>query len=153
MRTVAPFVLTSPAFAEGGAIPPEYSCNGANVSPELDWRDAPARTAALVLVVTDPDAGGFVHWLVLDVPGTDGALPGGLSPSADSPQQGRNGFGRVGWGGPCPPSGSHRYRFTLTALAAPLGLTGNPDGATVRFALGRAHVLGTTTLTGTYRRG
>lgn len=153
MPTVAPFVLSSPAFADGSAIPRESSCDGADVSPELDWVGTPAGAAAFVLAVTDSDAGGFVHWLILDLPGADGTLQRGLSPSADSPQQGRNGFGRVGWGGPCPPSGTHHYRFTLTALAAPLGLPGNPDGASVRFALARAHVLGAATLTGTYRRG
>jgi Raf kinase inhibitor-like YbhB/YbcL family protein len=107
------------------------------------------------LLVDDPDARDFVHWIVLDVPGADSGLPKGIDPRAASPHQGTNDFGKPGWGGPCPPSGTHRYRFTLTALAAPLGLGGHPGGDTVRAALnaGHANVLGTASLEGTYRRG
>jgi Raf kinase inhibitor-like YbhB/YbcL family protein len=148
----AAFTLTSTAFGEGGAIPTEFSCDGANVSPPLSWTGVPAGTAALVLVVDDPDAGGFVHWIVLDLPGTDGSLPQGVSPTADQPQQGTAGFGKAGWGGPCPPSGTHHYQFTMTAISAPLGLPGHPSGADVADALGRASVLGKTVLTATYRR-
>jgi Raf kinase inhibitor-like YbhB/YbcL family protein len=148
----AVFTLTSTAFSEGGAIPTEFSCDGANVSPPLSWAGVPAGTAALVLVVDDPDARGFVHWIVIDLPGTDGSLPQGVSPTAEPPQQGTAGFGKVGWGGPCPPSGTHHYQFTMTALAAPLGLSGHPSGADVAEALGRASVLGKTVLTTTYRR-
>jgi Raf kinase inhibitor-like YbhB/YbcL family protein len=144
--------LTSSAFADGDAIPREFSCDGANVSPPLAWTGVPAGTAALVLVVDDPDARGFVHWIVLDLAGHDETLPKGVAPTAASPQQGRNDFGKVGWGGPCPPSGTHHYRFTLTALGAPLGLGGHPAGGDVRTALGRATVLGKVTLAGTYRR-
>ena len=146
-----PFTLTSPAFADGEPIPLEHSCHGADVSPALAWSGIPAGTAALVLFVDDPDGRDWVHWSVLDLPAGDGGLPRAVSPTADPPQQGRNDFGKIGYGGPCPPSGTHRYRFTLYALAAPLGLSGHPDGATVRAALGRATVLGTVTLAGTYR--
>lgn len=148
----AAFALTSTAFAEGGAIPTEFSCDGANVSPPLSWAGVPAGTAALVLVVDDPDARGFVHWIVLDLPGVDGSLPKGVSPTADVPQQGTADFGKVGWGGPCPPSGTHHYRFNLTAVAAALGLPGHPSGPDVAAALGRANVLGKTVLSATYRR-
>jgi len=148
-----PFVLTSTAFADGDAIAREFSCDGANVSPPLKWTGVQAGTAALVLVVDDPDARGFVHWLVLDLPGRDGDLPKGVVPTAASPQQGRNDFGQAGWGGPCPPSGTHHYCFTLTALGAPLGLGDHPAGGDVRKALGQAMVLGKAALTGTYRRG
>jgi Raf kinase inhibitor-like YbhB/YbcL family protein len=150
--TGGPFQLTSSAFADGDAIPREFSCDAANVSPPLGWTGAPAGTAALVLVVDDPDARGFVHWIVLDLAGHDGDLPKGVAPTASSPQQGRNDFGKVGWGGPCPPSGTHHYRFTLTALGAPLGLGDHPSGGDVRNALGRATVLGKVTLAGTYAR-
>ena len=146
------FRLTSSAFADGDAIPREFSCDAANVSPPLAWTGVPAGTAALVLVVDDPDARGFVHWIVLDLAGHDGDLPKGVGPTAASPQQGRNDFGKVGWGGPCPPSGTHHYRFTLTALGAPLGLGDHPEGGDVRNALGRATVLGKVTLAGTYKR-
>lgn len=151
---MAPFTLTSSAFAAGGAIPSRFTCDGPDVSPALAWTGVPAGTGALVLYVDDPDARGWVHWIVLDVPGTtNGSLPQGVSPSAKDPAQGTNDFGRRGWGGPCPPSGTHRYTFTLYALGAPLGLSGSPGGSTVRAALGRATVLGTATLQGTYRRG
>ena len=75
-----------------------------------------------------------------------------MAPSAASPQQGRNDFGDTGWGGPCPPSGTHHYRFTLTAIGAMLGLGGHPGGDAVRKALSGANVLGKATLTATYRR-
>jgi Raf kinase inhibitor-like YbhB/YbcL family protein len=149
-----PFTLSSPSFAAGGAIPREFTCDGADGSPALAWSGAPAGTAALVLIVDDPDARDFVHWIVLDVPAADGGLPKGVDPRAATPRQGTNDFGQPGWGGPCPPSGTHHYRFTLTALGAPLGLGGHPGGDAVRAALKAAHasVLGTATLEGTYRR-
>jgi Raf kinase inhibitor-like YbhB/YbcL family protein len=150
---MAPFVLTSPAFDPGGSIPRRHTCDGADASPALHWAGVPAGTGALVLVVDDPDARGWVHWLVLDLPGSDGSLPEAVDPRADPPAQGRNDFGRRGWGGPCPPSGTHRYAFTLYALDRPLALGGTPDGATVRKALDRATVLGRAVLEGTYRRG
>ena len=146
------FVLTSTAFAEGDPIPREFSCDGQDVSTPLAWTGVPSGAGALVLVVDDPDARGFVHWIVLDLPGADGDLPKGVSPTADTLQQGRNDFGNVGWGGPCPPSGTHHYRFTLTAIAAPLGLAGHPSAQDVAAALGKAEVLGKADLTGTYRR-
>jgi len=152
--TMAPeFRLTSPAFGEGEPISREYTCDGADVSPPLAWTEAPPGTAALVLIVDDPDARGFVHWVVVDLPGTSaGSLPRGASRTPAVPQEGRNDFGRVGWGGPCPPSGRHRYVFTLYALSAPLRLPGAPDAATVRRAM-EGRILGTARLTGTYRRG
>ena len=152
MPSEAGFHLTSPAFDEGGTIPRRFTCDGDDVSPALEWAGAPETTSALILIVDDPDARGFVHWIVLDLPGADGDLPKGVSPTADTLQQGRNDFGNVGWGGPCPPSGTHHYRFTLTAIAAPLGLAGHPSAQDVAAALGKAEVLGKADLTGTYRR-
>ena len=150
-----PFRLSSSAFGAGDAVPREFTCDGANVSPPLAWADVPAGTAALVLLVDDPDARDFVHWIVLDLPGADGDLRKDIPPSTASPQQGRNDFGKIGWGGPCPPSGTHHYRFALTALNAQLRLGGSPDGDTVRAALAgaKAKMLGTALLNATYRRG
>lgn len=147
----AGFALTSSSFAAGGPIPAEHSCRGADVSPPLAWSGTPAGTTALVLFVDDPDGRDWVHWSVLDLPAADGELPQGVTPATDPPQQGLNDFGRVGYGGPCPPSGTHHYRFTLYALGAPLGLAGHPDGTAVRAALSTAAILGTTTLVGTFR--
>ena len=81
-----------------------------------------------------------------------GALPLGVSASPEAPPQGTNDFGRIGWNGPCPPSGEHRYRFTLSALATPLALTGAPNARELQDAMGSATVLGTATLEGRYRR-
>ena len=147
--------LMSSAFAADSTIPREFTCDGSNVSPPLAWSGVPAGTSALVLLVDDPDAKDFVHWIVLDLPGTDGDLPKDVAPSAGTPQQGKNDFGKVGWGGPCPPSGTHHYRFTLTALSEKLGLAGQPGGAAVRDALKAAgpKVLGSATLGATYKRG
>ena len=143
--------LSSPAFDQGQSIPSKFSCRGADVSPALSWKGVPSTAGALVLFVDDPDGRDWVHWIVLDLPAKDGELPEGVDPRADSPQQGKNDFGKVGYGGPCPPSGTHHYRFTLYALAAPLGLSGHPDGAAVRRALGNATVVAHVTLTGTFR--
>ena len=117
----------------------------------LAWSGAPAGTAAFALIVDDPDARGFVHWVVFDVPAEQASLAEGASGGAGL-GEGRNDFGRRGWGGPCPPSGSHRYIFELSALDAPLGLGGSPTAADVRRAMA-GHVLGSARLTGTYRRG
>ncbi len=142
--------LTSPAFDDGDAIPARFGCDGANVSPRLAWRGAPEATQGFALLVTDPDARGFVHWIALDIPATATGLAEGASGTAAG-REGRNDFGRVGWGGPCPPSGTHRYVFELFALSTPLGLAGTPSGADVRRALiGR--VIAEARLTGTYRR-
>ena len=148
------FALTSTAFDPGGAIPRRFTCDGEDVSPELSWSGAPDGAAALTLVVDDPDARGFVHWIVLDMAASaTGALAHGVGVSPDAPAQGRNDFGKVGWGGPCPPSGAHHYAFTLYATAAPLNLPGQPDGSAVHAALADAQVLGKAVLEGTYRRG
>jgi Raf kinase inhibitor-like YbhB/YbcL family protein len=143
--------LTSSAFREGQPIAAKFSCHGADVSPQLAWSGVPAGAGALVLFVDDPDGRDWVHWTVLDLPARDAELPEGVSPTKDPPQQGRNDFGKTGYGGPCPPSGTHHYRFTLYALAKPLGLSGHPDGRAVRAALKGADVLAKVTLTGTYR--
>jgi Raf kinase inhibitor-like YbhB/YbcL family protein len=148
-----PFTLSTTAFADGGAIPRRFTCDGENESPDLNWSGAPAGTKALVLVVIDPDARDFVHWLVYDMTGTpSGGLPVGSSASPDAPPQGTNSFGKPGYGGPCPPSGAHHYRFTLSALDTVLELSGAPRIDALRAAMA-GHVLAEATLTGTYRRG
>jgi Raf kinase inhibitor-like YbhB/YbcL family protein len=146
------FLLTSTAFPDGGAIPRRFTCDGDDASPDLSWEGAPDDCQALVLIVDDPDAGGFVHWIVYDLTGTrSGGLAEGLSVAPDAPPQGTNDFGRLGWGGPCPPSGTHRYEFRLLALDRPLELQGAPKAAEVRRAAD-GHVLDEAVLTGTYAR-
>ncbi len=147
-----PFTLTSTAFAEGEGIPRRFTCDGQNVSPDIAWSGAPDGTQALVLIVTDPDARDFVHWLAYDLAGTQaGGLPIAISVSPDAPAQGTNDFGRRGYGGPCPPSGTHHYRFTLAALDKVLEITGAPKVHDLRAAMA-GHVLAEATLTATYRR-
>jgi Raf kinase inhibitor-like protein, YbhB/YbcL family len=148
-----PFALTSGAFAEDGSIPRMYTCDGQDTSPALAWTGAPEGTRTLALIMDDPDAGGFVHWVVFNIasPASSG-LTAGLSASASTPSQGRNSFGRVGYGGPCPPSGTHQYVFRLLALDANLSLTGTPRASQVLDAA-KGHVLSEARLTATYHRG
>lgn len=153
------FELTSSAFESGGAIPTRHTCDGEDVSPPLAWSDPPDGTVSYALIVDDPDAPGgtFVHWVLYDLPGHSGELPedvGGAQrlENLGEAKQGENGFGDVGWGGPCPPRGStHRYVFRLHALDATLGL----DPGVAREEVERVmegHVLGVAELTGTYAR-
>jgi hypothetical protein len=146
---LAAFELSSPAFEEGAAIPEEFTCNGADASPPLQWAAVPEGTAELLLTLQDPDApsGVFTHWTVFAVDPSAGGLPSAEVPSGAL--QGTNDFGDVGYGGPCPPEGeSHRYFFTLAALAEPSGLEAAASPEDVDAVLQRA--VATTTLSGTY---
>ena len=150
--TPEPFIITSSAFGPDEAIPRRSTCDGADESPHLAWSGAPEGTRSLVLIVTDPDARDFVHWLAYGVAGApSGGLATGISASAEAPGQGRNDFGKRGYGGPCPPSGTHHYRFSLSALDNVPELSGTPTLRDLRAAM-RGHVLAETTLTATYRR-
>lgn len=148
-----PFTLTSSAFDDGGSIPRTYACDGQDTSPPLAWTGAPDGTKMLALVMTDPDAGGFVHWVFFNVAASgSGGIPTGFSASPDGPAQGKNSFGRDGYGGPCPPSGTHHYVFRLLALDDALPLTG-PASAKQVLDAADGHVLAEAKLTGTYRKG
>ncbi len=145
--------IESPAFRDGERIPERYTCEGADVSPPLAFSvDLPA-ARSLALVVDDPDAPGgtWVHWLVYNLPALTVALPEAVAAAAlpGKARFGTNSWRRVGWGGPCPPSGTHRYRFTLHALDAEL-----PDmREAAHDELARAmagHVLGQTVLVAAY---
>ena len=149
--------LSSPAFSTGGAIPAAHGCEGADASPPLAWRDVPGPAKALALIVEDPDApaGTWLHWAIWNLPPRPHQLEGSVPPHKVLPslaRQGLNDFGRVGWGGPCPPSGEHRYFFRLYALDAPLALAGGARRAELEAAM-RGHVLAEAALMGTYRRG
>ncbi|MDO8106010.1 YbhB/YbcL family Raf kinase inhibitor-like protein [Isoptericola sp. b441] len=116
----APGTLSSTAVDNDGAIAARYTCDGEDVSPELSWTPMDRPAAGIYVVVTDPDAGGFVHWVAGPLPTSTTSLPEGASGEGDL-EQGTNGFGDVGWGGPCPPSGTtHHYRFLVVSLAADL---------------------------------
>jgi Raf kinase inhibitor-like YbhB/YbcL family protein len=142
--------LTSDAFPDGGAMPPRYTCDGDDVSPPLRWTGVPGSVAAFILVVRDPDAGGFVHWVLTDIPGDARELPDGAGDGIGMP--GPNDFGRTGWAGPCPPSGEHRYVFELTALSEPLQADPG-DGIDGIERAARERVVAQARLTGTYRPG
>lgn len=147
MSPAATFQLTSDAFEEGGSIPQRYSCRGEDISPALAWSGHPAETASFVLSVTDPDARGFVHWAVWNIPGDANSISEGALPSGAV--EGMNNFRRIGWAGPCPPSGNHRYVFTLYALDSTIDL---PEGATLNDLQDamNGHVLAQATLTGVF---
>ncbi len=143
------FKLTSSDFAEGGLIPAELTCDGANRAPRLAWSGAPADAAEFALIMDDPDARGFVHWVVVGILGKATALGATLPAGA---RAGRTDFGKAGYGGPCPPSGTHRYVTTLYALSEPLGLSGSLNALDVRRAA-QGVTLATATLAGHYSRG
>ena len=140
--------VTSTAFDEGAAIPSDHGCDGSDVSPPLAWAGAPDGTAAFAIVVDDPDARGFVHWLAADIPADTTAIDQGEAAGT----QGSNDFGRSGYGGPCPPSGSHRYVFTVHALSETLGLSAGFSADELTAAM-EGRILASGQLTGTYQRG
>ena len=139
------FTLTSSAFDEGGQIPVDNTCDGANRPIPLAWSGVPDGAAELALVMDDPDANGFVHWVVVGIPPDATGFEGGTIPAGAT--EGQAGFSRAGYGGPCPPSGTHRYDFTLYALSSPLSLSGTPTADQVRSAaadktIEQAHLAG-----------
>ena len=144
------FRLSSPAFRGGGAIPKRFTCDGADVSPPLRWTAPPRRTRSLALVLEDTStAPTFMHWLAWGVAPRVRAL----APGARLTLQGRNDFGRSGYGGPCPPSGAkHRYVFRVYALRKPLKLAAGASARELDRVLRPTNVLGSASLVGTYRR-
>jgi hypothetical protein len=151
------FELQSAAFQPGGAIPVKHTCDGPNVSPRLRWTGPPANTKSFALVVDDPDApaGTWVHWVLYDIPPTAGQVAEDVAAQdkvAGVGTQGVNDFGKVGYGGPCPPRGpAHRYVFTLYALDAALRLPARQTKAELSRAM-EGHLLGRAELIGRYRR-
>jgi Raf kinase inhibitor-like YbhB/YbcL family protein len=144
------FRLTSPAFPAGGMIPKRFTCDGADVSPPLRWNAPPRRTRSLALVFEDTTTKPpFTHWLAWGLAPRVRALV----PAARLTLQGRNDFGRLGYGGPCPPSGAkHRYVFRLYALRSPLKLAAGATARDLDRVLRPGNVVGRATLAGTYRR-
>ncbi len=149
--------ISSPDFRNMNAIPTRFACDGANLSPELDWTGLPDSTVALALVVVDPDAPtkNFIHWIIYNIPATARGLNRGVPPEPDlggGVCQGMNDFAQVGYDGPCPPPGPpHRYFFRLYALDRRLDLR---PAATKEELMSAAHnhILGQTEMLGTYGR-
>ncbi len=153
-----PFTLSSSAFGPNEIIPERHSCDGNNLSPELNWTAPPDGTQSLALVLDDPDAVGVVgfvydHWLLFNLPPDTTSLPEGIGLGADPPEgslPGVNSARTQRYAGPCPPSGqTHNYVFTLYALDTALDLAAGADKATLLEAM-EGHILGTTQLIGVY---
>ncbi|MFH1194378.1 MAG: YbhB/YbcL family Raf kinase inhibitor-like protein [bacterium] len=148
--------ITSPAFTEGTMIPARYTCDSINVSPQLEWTGAPQNTKTFTLICDDPDApvGIWVHWVVFNIPGSVTSLPEGIEPKdilPDGSKHGKNDFGKLGYGGPCPPGGTHRYFFKLYALDTELNLKPGIKKADLEKAM-QGHVLAESQLMGKYKR-
>ena len=148
--------LTSPGIRDGEVLK-KFTCDGADVSPELTWSAPPAGTKSFALLVIDPDApvGEFVHWVLYDLPAEARGLPEGVPKEkelADGSRQGKNDFDNFGYGGPCPPGHSpHRYTFSLYALDTKLNLPGGATRKQVESAL-KGHILARGELIGRYHR-
>jgi Raf kinase inhibitor-like YbhB/YbcL family protein len=149
--------LTSTAFTEGEAIPIKYTCEGDNISPQLSWLDPPKETKSYVLLLHDPDARGgegFTHWVFYDIPANVNSIRENIprnEMSADVGIQGRNDSGAMGYTGPCPPAGSHRYFFRLYALWKTLDLPRGASAEQVEAAMA-GKVVDQTALMGTYAK-
>jgi hypothetical protein len=151
-----PLKVSSPAFQEGDLIPQTYTCDGRNVSPPMAWAGAPADAKSFALICDDPDApvGTWVHWVLFNVPAGTSELPENVAPEktlAFGERQGRNSWGKIGYGGPCPPGGTHRYFFRVYALDTLLSLEAGASREQVDKAM-QGHILAQGHLMGRYRR-
>jgi Raf kinase inhibitor-like YbhB/YbcL family protein len=142
--------LTSPAFEHNELIPSEYTCDGSDTSPELNIEDVPQNTKSLVLINDDPDApvGTWDHWIAFNIPAETARIEKGKEPQGLS---GKNSWGKTGYGGPCPPSGTHRYIFKLYALDNMLDLKEGSSKTEILEAM-QGHMLAQAVLMGKYSR-
>jgi Raf kinase inhibitor-like YbhB/YbcL family protein len=148
--------VTSSAFAEGGLIPAKYTCDGSDISPPLQWEAVPEGTKSIALISDDPDApmGTWVHWVLFNLPAETRKLEENIPPDKTLPngaKQGLSDFGRIGYGGPCPPSGTHRYFFKIYALDTKLDLAAGARKRELLKAM-EGHILGQGQLIGKYKR-
>ena len=148
--------IKSTAFEDGGQIPKMYTCDGANVSPPLEWALAPEDTKSFALICDDPDApvGTWVHWVIYDLPVNITKLSGNIPPEGILPGGGKQGisdFRKIGYGGPCPPGGTHRYYFKLYALDIIVDLDPGVTKKQLLKAM-EGHILSEAQLMGKYKR-
>jgi Raf kinase inhibitor-like YbhB/YbcL family protein len=148
--------LTSPAFAQGGSIPERYSCKGEEITPALAWGEPPAGTQSFALIMDDPDApvGTWVHWVLFNIPASARGLPEAFPANAALPDgslSGQNSWGNTGYGGPCPPSGTHRYFFKLYALDETLAIDAGANKGELEKAM-VGHILAQGELMGTFSK-
>jgi Raf kinase inhibitor-like YbhB/YbcL family protein len=149
-------ILESSAFKPGEAIPAKYTCDGEDLSPPLSWSAMPANARSLALTAVDPDAprGTWVHWVAWNIPANTHTLSEGFPKEGTSStqiKQGMTDFKRPGYGGPCPPSGTHRYFFTLYALDTVLNLPPQTTKSELQEAM-KGHIVDQAELMGTYQR-
>jgi Raf kinase inhibitor-like YbhB/YbcL family protein len=150
-------ILKSKAFVEGGNIPTLYTCDGRDVSPPLSWEEVPVETRYLALICEDPDApaGLWIHWVIYNIPVSESGLAENVprkSSLDNGAVQGKNTARQTGYGGPCPPGGTHRYYFRLYALDSPLNIGPEVRKDDVVKAM-EGHITGTAELMGRYSRG
>lgn len=153
---VEKIVIESASFQESSAIPAKYTCDDQDISPPLKWSGVPKNTKSLAMISDDPDApmGDWVHWVIYNLPPTLTELPEGIPATEKLPTgglQGRTDFGRIGYGGPCPPSGTHRYFFKIYALDTELSLASGKTKRELLQAM-EGHVLAMGQLMGKYQR-
>jgi len=156
-KNIAKLEITSPAFRDGEAIPQKYTCDGADVSPDLNWSAVPSGVTSMALIVDDPDAPGgtWVHWVLFNIPPETMSLPEGVLQASSVEgvgMQGRNGSGNTGYNGPCPPKGKpHHYYFKLYALDSTLDLKPGASKTELEKAM-QGHILAEGQFVGTYGR-
>ncbi|HIK04838.1 MAG TPA: YbhB/YbcL family Raf kinase inhibitor-like protein [Trichormus sp. M33_DOE_039] len=148
--------LQSSAFDANSFIPVQYTCDGLDISPPLNWDEVPSQAISLALIVDDPDApiGTFVHWVIYNIPANLKQLPEQIASAKTLPNggvQGKNDFGNLGYGGPCPPKGTHRYFFKLYALDRQLALAPGCSKKQLLAAM-ENHILATAELMGKFQR-
>lgn len=149
-------IVKSEAFGEGQMIPARYSCDSENISPPIEWENVPAGTASFALICDDPDAsmGTFVHWVIYNIPPEARKLNAGIPRKKELPDgsnQGYNSFGQTGYGGPCPPGGTHRYYFNVYALNSMFKAQPDMTKETLVQEMGR-HIISKGQLMGRYSR-
>jgi len=148
--------ITSPAFTDSSMVPSKYTCDGQDISPPLEWKDVPAGTKSFALICDDPDApiGTWVHWVAYNISPNITKLDENVKPEKESKnvmRQGNNDWSKIGYGGPCPPGGTHRYYFKLYALDNMLDLKSGPTKAQLLQAM-KGHILAESQLIGKYTR-
>ncbi len=148
--------ISSSAFVHEGYIPQKYTCDGANVSPPLSWKNLPQGTKSIAIINDDPDApmGTWVHWIIYNIPAISNGLPENIKPMeklSDGTLQGKNSWGKIGYGGPCPPSGTHRYFFKIYALDTVLDLKSGATKDELLRAM-KGHILAEGEFYGKYSR-
>jgi len=148
--------IISSAFMDEGMIPAKYTCDGQDISPPLEWKDFPSRTASFALIADDPDApvGTWVHWVAYNIPVNMTKLHESIKREKEfgnGMRQGKNSWPRIGYGGPCPPGGTHRYYFKLYALDTKLDLEPGATKEQLLLAM-KGHILAEAQIMGKYKR-